>query len=128
MMMVVTIMLTAKTHITLNAILDAVLKTIHQHLTTNHSSGTTQQAHRHFTIPTLQETTLLALRWHACRSRHNTSQIRTTTVAILRPYRSHRHAGWTAQDHRLLTNHRLRLIATLSILLLWILLLWILLL
>src|SRR5690348_5121259 len=122
-MMMVVMLLTSIAHITLDAILNTVLKTIHQHLTTNNSACTTQQAHRHFTIPALQETTLLTLRWHIRRSRHDASQICTTAVAILSANRSHRHAGWAAQDHWWLTNHWLRLISTLSILL-WHILLW----
>lgn len=121
-------MIAAIAHIPIDAILDAIDQPVEHHLPTEHGSRASERAHGIFAAIALHEasqsTCLLSLVSHISRCGHDARQAGVTADTRGRIQRSDRHTDRATQHHRLLTHHRLRLIATLSILL-RVLLLWI---
>ncbi len=118
----------AITHIPIDAILDAIDQPVEHHLSTEHGSRASERAHSIFAAIALHEasqsTRLLSLVSHVSRCGHHARQAGVAADARGSIQRSDRHTDRTTQHHRLLTHHRLLLIATLSVLL-RVLLLWI---
>src|SRR2546426_7393084 len=118
--MVVVIFTASIAQIALDAIFDAVLNTMQQHFAAENCCRAAERAHRHLATTSLQESTnaaLLALCRYIGWGGYDTGEASVATGAAWCSQLCHSHTHRTAQHHWLLPQHRLWLIACLSILL-----------
>jgi hypothetical protein len=118
--MMVAIFTASIAQIALDAIFDAVLNTMQQHFAAENCCRAAERAHGHLATTSLQESpnaALLALCRYIGRRGYDTGEAGMATGAAWCSQLGHSHTHRTAQHHRLLSQHRLWLIASLPILL-----------